>query len=196
MNRKKFFQTLPKRFTERDRIRIAHAYWLAKETHRRQNRRGTGERYFEHCRRVTNILLANCEEKVTPKEIISALIHDCWEDGFIPQELIRKLFGASVARALDALSKTTLAYDATSGFIRKTRKSNREYYRAITQSPPWVRRIKIADRIDNLKDIRNNAAWIEEKRCEYTQETKHYIFPIAETTDTKLYHVLKERLGI
>lgn len=195
MNRKGFFKTLPARFTRRDRIRIAQAYWLAKETHRRQNRR-TGERYFEHCRRVAGILLQNCVKEITPNMLITALIHDCWEDGFIPQELVCKLFGTTVARALDTLSKTTLAYDETSGLVRKTKKSNREYYRAIARSPEWVRRIKIADRIDNLRDIRSNAVWSEKKRQEYIRETKRYILPIAEKTDVNLCRLLKKKLQI
>lgn len=195
MNRKEFFKKLPKRFTKHDRMRIAQAYWLAKETHRRQNRR-TGERYFEHCRRVAWTSLRNRTKEVTPNEVIASLIHDCWEDGFLPQDLIKKLFGASVGKALDALSKITLRYDETIGYVRKKKKGNQKYYHAIKHSRPWIRRIKIADRIDNLKDIDNAKAWTEEKRKEYITETEKYILPIAEKTDTQLCRLLKKKIGI
>lgn len=194
MNRKEFFEKLPKRFTAKDRLRIQNAYWLAKETHREQIRR-TGERYFEHPRRVAYASLPHRPDDIRPNEIIVSLIHDCDEDGFIPKNLVIKLFGVSVAKALDALSKVTLTYNNATGRIQKHWKENPKYYRVIANSPAWIQRIKIADRIDNLRDINNDAAWTEEKRQTYIRETKKYILPIAEKTDTRLWRLLKKRIA-
>lgn len=56
MDRKEFLERVKGRFSGQDLERIAKAYWFAKAVHRGQVR-NTGERYFEHCRRVACKLL-------------------------------------------------------------------------------------------------------------------------------------------
>ncbi len=51
MNRETFFDTIHTLVDPSELIMVSHAYWLAKQVHREQTR-DSGERYFEHCRRV------------------------------------------------------------------------------------------------------------------------------------------------
>lgn len=81
MNRSRFFTAIRGALLTEEITPIFHAYWLAKRVHHNQLR-DEGGRYFEHCRRVAKILLDNPPTSVT--EVITALLHDCIEDGFLP----------------------------------------------------------------------------------------------------------------
>jgi GTP diphosphokinase / guanosine-3',5'-bis(diphosphate) 3'-diphosphatase len=188
MNRKEFFEKLPYYFSKKDRVRIVRAYWLAKEVHRSQKRDG-GERYFEHCRRVACFLIDY--GPTNADEIITALLHDCVEDGFIPADLLTMLFGQPVADAIDALSKVTLIFNEHTGAIKeKTKKDTDEYWQIIAKSPAWIRRVKLADRMDNINDM---DVWSKERQWKYIAETKKYILPIARATDFRFTEALQTK---
>ncbi|KKU50741.1 MAG: hypothetical protein A3H69_00260 [Candidatus Sungbacteria bacterium RIFCSPLOWO2_02_FULL_47_9] len=159
---------------------------VCKRGHRSQRRDG-GERYFEHCRRVTLILLET--DSPNAPQIISALLHDCVEDCFIPRDIIRDLFGDGVASAVEVLSKKTPCYDKSNGSIaEKKKKSTDEYFGALRASPEWVRTVKLADRLDNLRTMH---VWSKERKQKYVVETLQYIIPIADETHAALAILLK-----
>lgn len=188
MNRQEFFKKVHATFAVKEIPCLVKAYWFAKNVHRNQKRDG-GERYFEHCRRVACFLIDHGE--TSAEEITIALIHDCVEDGFIPDGIIQSLFGEEVANAVAILSKVTTVSGKSTGVVQKKRKSDEEYFRGIRDASTMIRRIKLADRLDNIKSMQE---WDKERRQKYIIETETYILPIARTTDKELLKELEDAL--
>lgn len=188
MNRKEFFEKINDTVTKEEKDLIEDAYWIAKEAHRLQ-KRDDGERYFEHCRRVALILIEH--GPININEIVAALLHDCVEDCFFPAHFLERHFGPNIANAVDMLSKVTPTFDEETGAVKeKIKKGNAEYYRKIAESPTWIRRIKLADRLDNISDM---SVWLKERKQKYLYETERYVLPIAVATDNNLHTALLER---
>lgn len=172
-----FFEELALRHP-RDVQLIEWAYWIAKNAHKGQ-KRDHGERYFEHCKRVALALSAH--DNCTATEIILALLHDCIEDTYIPESMLRHLFYDFIADALATLTKFVVVYDKRTGSVlEKKKKTNEEYFSLITQAPAYVRRVKLADRLDNLQGMET---WTRERIMRYLDETERYIIPIARASD-------------
>lgn len=181
MNRVKFFDRVRVVFGATDLSLIMHAYWLARAVHRGQVR-DEGGRYFEHCRRVAMILIDL--PLPNPNEVTVALLHDCAEDGFLPKYLLEKLFNREVADAVSLLSKVTPIFDEQTGVIReKVKKDKAKYFSAIARSAVWVRRVKLADRLDN---IRTMGVWPASRILAYLRETDEHLLPLAAETDREL----------
>lgn len=190
VNRETFFAKFNTILDEEDVSRIAKAYWLAKETHRTQKRDG-GERYFEHCRDVACILI-DSGSVIDPSETIVALLHDCIEDGFIPQDILVSLFGRYIADAVALLSKLVPVYDPQTGHIvEKRKKTQEEYFGAIASASRWIRRIKLADRLHNLQTM---GSWDRARQQKYIAETETYILPIARMTDQILAEAVEAKV--
>ncbi|MDP3770655.1 MAG: HD domain-containing protein [Candidatus Sungbacteria bacterium] len=187
MNRTEFFDAVRHALLTEHIIPISHAYWLTKHVHRNQVR-DEGGRYFEHCRRVANILFDH--PPTSASEIIVALLHDCEEDGFLPEGLLDTLFNSNVARAVDLLSKVRVTFDGRTGRVIKEKKSLDWYFDAIARAENMVRRVKCADRIHNLSTM--HGAWPPERKAKYIAETRMYLIPIAEITDTRLARLLHD----
>lgn len=190
MNRTEFFAAVRDALLTDEIIPISHAYWLAKHVHHNQLR-DEGGRYFEHCRRAAKILLDH--PPTSAHEIIIALLHDCVEDGFLPEGLLDKIFGGTVpqttvAQAVDILSKVNVTFHEATGRVIKKKKSLELYFREIACADRMVRRVKCADRIDNLCTM--NAVWLPERKAKYIAETQTYLIPIAEITDSRLAGLL------
>lgn len=185
MNRAQFFGRAVSVLGAKSIASVTHAYWLAKATHRGQNR-DEGERYFEHCRRVALILLET--GKTSPNQLVVALLHDCVEDGFLPEHLLTMLFGQEVADAVSVLSKAVPVFDENSGAVKeKLKKPLSDYYAKIAGSPEWVQRVKLADRLDN---VRTMGIWPRTRIEKYLRETDDFILSIAEAVDQELYQQL------
>lgn len=189
MNRQEFFQKVLEKVSSEDIPRISQAYWFAKQVHRNQ-KRDCGERYFEHCRRVADLLIDH--GGTSADEIVVALIHDCVEDGFIPDGVIKALFGEEVAKALGILSKVTPIFDESTGVVTKVRRSDDEYFDGIRNALYFVRCVKLADRLDNLRSF---AIWDEDRKQRYIIETETYILPIAHVTDGEFEKELKGEIS-
>ena len=195
MNRKDFFTLYRKicgaAWRPRAQKKLVWAYDFAKLIHRLHKRDG-GERYFEHPRRVALIILTQCE-RPTEKELALALMHDIIEDGILDPEILVPIFGGSIRSDIGVLSKTVSEYDRDGQFLGKRKKSLEEYYRLGADAPRMVRRVKIADRIDNLSDM---GPWEAARKEKYLKETEEYILPIAAATDSNLHarllHVFEE----
>lgn len=195
MNRQKFFDQFKGIFGKDDILRIVWAYSIAKNEHHSQ-KRDSGERYFEHCRRVACLAFNYAKVSVSPpptaKEVITSLLHDCVEDQFPPPRLIQTLFGSEIASGVDTLSKVTPIFDEFTGkVIEKKKKNLKEYYEKIWDSDVWIRRIKLCDRLDNLSDMK---IWPEARKAKYRKETWGFIMPIALNTDLIICKKLEELL--
>jgi GTP pyrophosphokinase len=191
MNRADFFDNIRSLFSNLTQEKVEEiqcAYWLAKVIHRDQ-KRDSGERYFEHCRRVAIILV---EQGITNSDgIVVALLHDCIEDGLLPQGILYKIFGAKITRAIEVLSKTTPIFDKDGSVVGQTPKDINLYYEGIAMAPSWIQYVKLVDRIDNLRHM---GVWGENRKQKYQEETRKFLIPIAQDTDPVLTTEL-ERLS-
>lgn len=189
MNHQEFFERVQDRFFGQDLQQIAKAYWFAKRIHHGESR-NNGERYFEHCRRVTCKVLE--WDGVDANVITTALLHDCEEEGFIPRGILENLFREEIVHAVETLSKVVITYDELTGEVKeKIRTSDGEYFQRIQDAPPGIRRIKICDRLDNLSTM---GVWDDERQRRYIIETETYVLPIARMTDRGLMQTIEEEL--
>jgi len=140
------------------------AYIFAKYGHRAQHRQelgpdGTPQRYFEHLRRTAIVLMdeVGIDE---PHMIRAALLHDALEDTEeIGYELLKHIFGSSLADVVRQLSKIP-----KEGYVERLMKAE------------WrVLIIKACDRLDNLRTLDRPgispefvAKQVSETRAKYT----------------------------
>lgn len=157
------------------------AYDLGKQWHRGQFR-DDGERYFNHVVSVTQILV---DHGYTSYEyLVTALLHDSFEDTFLSISMSEKLFGPDIARGLMAISKSYGIEDPVSGRVhRLPKKTKSEYFDEIKRFGRRAAVAKCADRIHNLTDLTKEqpagSRWTVEKRLEQVQETREWILPLA-----------------
>ena len=162
------------------------AYSLAKYFHRPQTR-DNGQRYFEHCREVSLILLDL--GPTTSEELAVALLHDIYEDQFVPAGMIEKLFGWEIDDALRVLSKEKMTYRKR-GLIEKRKVDLENYFRQIISDTLLIRRVKLADRLHNLRSIDVQP---KERKLKKVRETRKYILPIAATTVERSYGLIVDK---
>ncbi len=176
MNREKFEQLLYLKMRPVDVELVMDAYGDAKKGHGHKNQvRDNGERYFEHPRRVALILMFDLEIYDLDM-IIAAFLHDIVEDTFVfgrrdkAFKGIQRRYGKRVATFVLALSKEPCDQPE-----KKIERDHR-YFEAITQEGPKTTILKLADRLDNLRDMHH--CTIAKKR-HYLEETRSHILPMA-----------------
>lgn len=117
------------------------AMLFAREVHKDQRRKYSGNPYADHLAEVAGIT-ATVDN--TPAAIAVAWLHDCVEDQGVTYEELKERFDPVVADGVLALS------DLEEG-NRATRKAaSRE---RLSKAPGWVQTIKCADLISNLGTI-------------------------------------------
>ena len=191
MNRRTFFAHLPiDSYTADDQRRVRLAYWLSKSAHRPQSR-DDGERYFEHPRAVTLLLV---EYGFTDADTICAgLLHDAVEDTFTPPEVYAVLVGRTVWEWVQTLSKSLPSWDPITGKVfGYSKRKPEEYFAGISQLPPQARAIKCCDRLHNLSTC---GEWESSRKRRYVDETRQWILPIAIATDARLHAALLSRVS-
>lgn len=190
MSRLEFMKMITPFYGINELQQIQQAYWFSKNVHRPQ-KRNDGERYFEHPLRVAKNLIKlghiNCQA------IITALLHDVVEDTFTPGHVIIKLFGSDIWYNLSLLSKSRPILDPiTMEMIGKLKTPIDEYFQLIAKSEKNVRLVKVADRVDNTRDL---PVFSPDRQKRYIEETVKYIVPIAKNTDPQLLKQLKTNLA-
>ncbi|MBU4216417.1 HD domain-containing protein [Candidatus Parcubacteria bacterium] len=149
---------------------IEKAYNDAKDAFRGRFRDSGDERYFEHIRAVTLILILYL--RVTNyKLIVAALLHDIVED--IPSWTIARVtkeYGEEIAAYVDSLTKP-------SHLFKDKEKCNEVYHRRFENARRAFFLIKLADRLHNLLTL---WACSKEKRLRKVIETEIHYLPYAE----------------
>lgn len=141
-----------------------------------EQKRDSGERYFEHPRRV-DMTLANEFGIYDPDMLIAGLLHDLVEDTFTfgnreeAAERIQRRYNKRVAAFVLALTKEPCRDKA------QKRERDRRYFECIIAEGPKTMIIKLADRLDNLRDLCKCSA---AKKAHCVEETEEYILPMAE----------------
>jgi (p)ppGpp synthase/HD superfamily hydrolase len=122
---------------------IEHAEGFARQAHRNQKRKYTGEPYWHHCREVADLVK---QAGGTVEMICAAWLHDTVEDCGVSVEQLRATFGDDVAAMVEALTDSTL--DKGNRKVRKALDRER-----LSSSSPEVQTIKLADLISNTSSI-------------------------------------------
>lgn len=164
---------------------IDYAYDLSKESHRPQSRR-TGERYFEHPRDVTLILIDECGVK-DPDIIISSLLHDSVEDAAtfgnatLPysewvgttQFRLSRTFDEKVSGIVTSLTKPKVDGNE----IKNKQQAHEIYMDGLKKADPATILVKMADRLHNLRTLRTSEA---KNRIKQLKETQEVYIPLFE----------------
>lgn len=134
---------------------------FAREVHKDQKRKYTGNPYADHLAEVAGIAVTACPITLRPDVMVAvSWLHDCIEDQGVSVETLSEKFGAEIARAVQ--------------FLSDTEKGNRAARKAAARQRlagawDWVQTIKVADLISNTASIVQHdpkfaAVYLEEKR--------------------------------
>ncbi len=159
-----------RRLTAADKRLIRSAFDVAVDAHKDQ-RRKSGEAYVFHPIAVAKIVASEIGLDAT--SIAAALLHDVVEDTTYTLADIEQLFGETVARIVDGLTKiSNMPYDKDVSLqaenFRKMLLTLNEDIRVII--------IKIADRLHNMQTM---DAMPEHKRVKLASETLYIYAPLA-----------------
>lgn len=155
-----------------DEVKVA--FLKAEDAHKKQTRYN-GDPYILHPLRVCIILIEelNLRDK---NSIISALLHDAVEDSDISLEEIETLFGKKVAEYVKLLTKHK---EYQSDIDRQ-----KKYFWHLKRSPKKVQIIKLADRLDNMRELETCTDLMKKRKyildtsynyLDWAKETKPYI---------------------
>ena len=160
------YQTL----SDDDKVLIRHAFEIAVDAHKEQ-RRKSGEAYIFHPIAVAKIVAS--EIGLDAVSIASALLHDVVEDTAYTLDDIERMFGETVARIVDGLTKI--------GHLKKEMNISQqaENFRKMLltlHDDVRVIIIKIADRYHNMLTL---DAMPEHKQVKMASETLYIYAPLA-----------------
>ena len=135
--------------------RYTEALMQAKFLHSGQQRRGTSVPYLAHLQAVASLVL---EDGGSEDEAIAGLLHDAVEDN-TPEVLdqIAAQFGVKVARIVAGCTDP----DEQAGASWRDRKI--EHLRALETAGPQVRRVALAEKLDNARALLRDFRRVEER---------------------------------
>ncbi len=169
---------------------VKQALHYATQAHSGQTRSG-GEPYIGHPVRVAQIIEKYKQSHNIDALIAAAYLHDTIEDTDTTHEALHDLFGGLVA---------SLVQELTSDLEKIKQVGKKEYLakKMAHEMSSWGLLIKLADRLDNVKDIAT--AKTPEWRARYRDETLHimdYIEQNRALSDThkKLISLIREKLN-
>ena len=166
-------------------IKITKAFSLAIKAHENQlYKYNKHEPYVNHPLRVALILTDELSIRDVDT-VCTALLHDVFEkkDDTKINDLIRKDLGEIIYNNIKLLVKPKKG---------KEKYPMQDYFKKIQSSPVHIRYIKLADRLDNIRSLKNTTK--KDKIIRYREETQKYLIPIAEITGEKI--LLKLTIGL
>jgi GTP pyrophosphokinase len=159
-----------------DKVRlIEEAFAFAAEAHRGQLRL-TGDPYIVH---PLDAAITVAGLQLDAAAVAAALLHDVQEDCGVPNDEIKRRFGAEVAKLVDGATKLEripwLAPGEHPGDRTIQAENLRKMFLAMAEDPRVVI-IKLADRLHNMRTL---DAKPPEKRLRTAQETMEIYAPLA-----------------
>lgn len=154
-----------------DEAMINRAYVFSMKAHGSQ-KRASGDPYYSHPIEVAGILT---DLRLDDETIVTAILHDTIEDTVATPEEVEKLFGKSVARLVDGVTK--LSKIEAQSESQRAAENLRKFLLAMS-GDIRVLLVKLADRLHNMRTlhfIKN-----EEKRRRIARETMDIYAPLAE----------------
>jgi (p)ppGpp synthase/HD superfamily hydrolase len=154
---------------------IKNALVFAKEKHKGQHRDDAGQYpYYVHVIRVGRILIEELDERDSDV-LIAAMLHDVVEDCEVTPEELSKLFSPRIAKIVASLSENSYT-------------SRHEYLDHVKNAPTEVKRIKLADRLDNLRSMpKVVAVWPKRDILDYLSETERYLLPYTKDISDSIF---------
>jgi (p)ppGpp synthase/HD superfamily hydrolase len=126
-----------------DILEIKKAIYYAKKYHGDQKRQ-SGEPYYSHPLQVAYLIIDHATDRLTTDILITSILHDTIEDTELTKEMIRHIFGLTIANNVEDLTRIKLDCKISSAEIMellyKQRKND-------------LLTIKIFDRLHNLQTI-------------------------------------------
>jgi GTP pyrophosphokinase len=184
-----------------DILKITRAFSIAIKVHSGQVKKGNKiEPYINHPLRVALILTEELHEYDIDL-VCAAILHDTLGVNAGTSMISPKSQTDSQRDSLEARLKSEFGervYSIVTTLAKPFAKSEEkerilgEYFRNIAKGPEDVRYIKLADRLDNIRSLKN--AIQKDKVLRYKEETQKYVVPIAERTDEKLVFKLSVAL--
>jgi guanosine-3',5'-bis(diphosphate) 3'-pyrophosphohydrolase len=154
-----------------DEALLNRAYVFSMKAHGAQMR-ASGDPYFSHPIEVAGILT---DLKLDDETIVTAILHDTIEDTLATHEEIEKLFGPSVARLVDGVTK--LSKIEAQSENERAAENLRKFLLALSDDIR-VLLVKLADRLHNMRTLHHIGS--EEKRRRIAKETMDIYAPLAE----------------
>ena len=164
-----------------DEAMINRAYVFSVQKHGSQ-KRASGDPYFSHPIEVAGILT---DLKLDDETIVTGILHDTIEDTVATPEEVEKLFGASVARLVDGVTK--LSKIEAQSENERAAENLRKFLLALS-GDIRVLLVKLADRLHNMRTLHHIKN--EEKRRRIARETMDIYAPLAERIG--MYEIMNE----
>jgi len=170
---------------------ILSAWETAKEHHSPQTR-ADGVEYVIHVYRVTLSLILEFGES-SSMFILAALLHDILEDtGYTCQEMT-KAFGEDVTRLIESITRRE-----GENRPKKGDRLQDKYFEKIIKSGVDSIKLKLADKLDNIRDALNHPK-IEKRRI-YVRECQTVFLPLIKNLgnpvmEGKIYHLFEEAMS-
>jgi RelA/SpoT family (p)ppGpp synthetase len=164
-----------------DEALLNRAYVFSMHAHGSQ-KRASGDPYFSHPIEVAGILT---DLHLDSETIATAILHDTIEDTVATPEEIERIFGASVARLVDGVTKLSKIEAQTES--ERAAENLRKFLLAMSDDIR-VLLVKLADRLHNMRTLHHIAK--PEKRRRIARETMDIYAPLAERIG--MYEFMKE----
>ncbi|MGE0708120.1 MAG: SAM-dependent methyltransferase [Planctomycetota bacterium] len=149
--------------------RVEAAFRMAARAHATQQR-NDGSPYLIHPARVARALLEEWRHAEVDL-LVAALLHDAVEDSELTLDEVEAAFGPGVRLLVDHLTKPACAPEDKPA-------RDDAYFARLAEGPAGAQLVKLADRLDNLRDVLR-ASWPEEKKRGYAAEALERIIPAA-----------------
>ncbi len=156
---------------EADEELLNRAYVFSMKAHGSQLR-ASGDPYFSHPIEVAGILT---DLRLDDETIATGILHDTVEDTVATPEQIEKLFGPSVARLVDGVTKLSRIEAQTDN--ERAAENLRKFLLAMSDDIR-VLLVKLADRLHNMRTLHHIPK--PEKRRRIARETMEIYAPLAE----------------
>ena len=164
-----------------DEALLNRAYVFSMQAHGSQ-KRASGDPYFSHPIEVAGILT---DLHLDDETIATAILHDTVEDTVATPEQIERIFGPSVARLVDGVTKLSKIEAQTES--ERAAENLRKFLLAMSDDIR-VLLVKLADRLHNMRTLHHIAK--PEKRRRIARETMDIYAPLAERIG--MYEFMKE----
>jgi len=164
-----------------DEAMLNRAYVFSMQAHGSQ-KRANGDPYFSHPIEVAGILT---DLRLDDETIATAILHDTVEDTVATPEQIVKLFGPSVGRLVEGVTKLSKIEAQTES--ERAAENLRKFLLAMSDDIR-VLLVKLADRLHNMRTLRFIPK--PEKRRRIARETLDIYAPLAERIG--MYEFMRE----
>jgi len=164
-----------------DEAMLNRAYVFSMQAHGSQ-KRANGDPYFSHPIEVAGILT---DLRLDDETIATAILHDTVEDTVATPEQIQKLFGPSVGRLVEGVTKLSKIEAQTEN--ERAAENLRKFLLAMSDDIR-VLLVKLADRLHNMRTLKYIGK--PEKRRRIARETLDIYAPLAERVG--MYEFMRE----